>query len=220
LGGRSAGCEEQRGEAEKRSLPVTTMCWGAVHGNGGREAVGELFLADALIGRGRRFVAASARGKRWFMGEPGVAAGTRTPRYQTTLDRTGLALGTGGALYGMLAMLLVILHGARGVITLIEVLLVAAVLAMGAITATFGPLWLALHASGRRGPGHAAALGAAVALALWAAAAEKVLRSYAFADAGSAALGWLRAIGVALIFAAIGVTVALAMWRVAYRRVR
>src|SRR3546814_11947237 len=96
------------------------------------------------------------------MGETGADAGIRVPRYQTTLDRAGLALATGGVLYGALAMLLAARGGEAGVLTLIAVLVVGAVLAMLAITATFGPLWLALHASGRRGPGHAAAPGAKI----------------------------------------------------------
>ena len=152
------------------------------------------------------------------MGQTGAAAGGG-PHYRTTLDRAGLALATGGLLYGVLAML-VAMGSASGAGVLIEVLVVGTLLAMCAITASFGPLWLALHASGRRGPGHAAALGGVVALALWAAAAEDALKSYAFAPSGVAAIGWLRAIGVALIFTAIAATVALVMWRVAYRRVR
>ncbi|WP_147373740.1 hypothetical protein [Hephaestia caeni] len=152
------------------------------------------------------------------MGETGADAGIRVPRYQTTLDRAGLALAAGGVLYGALAMLLAARGGEAGVLTLIAVFVVGAVLSMLAITATFGPLWLAFHASGRRGPGHAAALGAIVALMLWVAAAHDLLASYAFADRGSAAIGWLRAIGVALMFAAIAAATALVMWRVAYRR--
>jgi len=152
------------------------------------------------------------------MGEPGAAAGGG-PHYRTTLDRAGLALATGGLLYGVLAMLVGMRSGA-GAGALIEILLVGTLLAMCAITASFGPLWLALHASGRRGPGHAAALGGAVALALWGAAAQDVLASYAYPGAGEAATAWLRAIGAALIFAAIAAAVALVMWRVAYRRVR
>lgn len=154
---------------------------------------------------------------RAIMGETGAAVGTKPRRYQTTLDRAGLALAAGGALYGALSMLLVLRSGGGGIDALL-VLAVASVLAMVAITATFGPLWLVLHASGRRGPAHAAALGAVVALALWAAAAHDVLASYAYAERGSAAVGWVRAIGVALIFAAIGAAAALVMWRIAYRR--
>ncbi|MCM8731772.1 hypothetical protein ACFO8O_12455 [Hephaestia sp. GCM10023244] len=141
------------------------------------------------------------------------------PRYQITLDRAGLALAAGGVLYGVLAMLLAARDGGPGALLLIEILAIATLLAMLAITATFGPLWLALHASGRRGPGYAAALGAIVALMLWIAAAHDLLASYAFADQGSAAIGWLRAIGVALMFAATAAATALVMWRVAYRRV-
>src|SRR3546814_3983507 len=54
-----------------------------------------------------------------------------------------------------------------------------------------------------------------VALALWTAAAHDMLASYAFADRGSAAIGWVRAIGVALMFAATAAATALVMWRVA-----
>jgi hypothetical protein len=154
------------------------------------------------------------------MGERGIAAGVRPPRYQTTLDRTGLALAAGGMLYGVLTVLLALGNGGRDIGVFVEMFAIGTLLAMMAITATFGPLWLALHASGRRGPGHAAALGGVVALALWAAAAEDALKSYAFATTGVAAIGWLRAIGVALIFTAIAAAVALVMWRVAYRRVR
>src|SRR3546814_3626673 len=70
------------------------------------------------------------------MGETGADAGIRVPRYQTTLDRAGLALATGGVLYGALAMLLAARGGEAGVLTLIAVLVVGAVLAMLAITAT------------------------------------------------------------------------------------
>src|SRR3546814_14270198 len=118
------------------------------------------------------------------MGETGADAGIRVPRYQTTLDRAGLALATGGVLYGALAMLLAARGGEAGVLTLIAVLVVGAVLAMLAITATFGPLWLALHASGRPGPGYAAALGAIVALVLGTAAAHDMLTTSATQESG------------------------------------
>lgn len=151
------------------------------------------------------------------MGETGAAVGTTPRRYQTTLDRAGLALAAGGALYGVLSMLLVLRGGGSGASALI-VFAAAMLMAMMAITATFGPLWLMLHASGRRGPGYAATLGAAVALALWIAAAHDVLAGYAYAERGRAALGWVRAIGVALVFAAVAALNALVMWRIAYRR--
>ncbi len=153
------------------------------------------------------------------MGETGITAThARSLRYRTTLDRAGLALAAGGSLYGLATVLLALGSGGRDAGMLVELFAVGTVLAMLAITATFGPLWLALHASGRRGPGHAAVLGGVVALALWATAAEDALRSYAFATTGVAAIGWLRAIGVALIFTAIAAAIALVMWRVAYRR--
>lgn len=153
------------------------------------------------------------------MGEDGADVRAEGSRYQTTLDRAGLALAAGGGLYGALAMLLGARSGTASVPMLIAVLAAGTVLAMLAITATLGPLWLALHASGRRGPVHAALLGAVVALTLWTAAAHHMLASYAFADRASAAIGWVRAIGVALMFMAAGAAITLVMWRIAYRRV-
>jgi hypothetical protein len=134
--------------------------------------------------------------------------------YRLSVDRLGLAIALGGLSCGMLAALLVALGGQDGVRALIGALLIGTVFSALAIAAVGGPIWLAMHAVGWRGPGHAAAAGAVIGFVLFLFGQSDVL-----VRALDARLtGWLRSLGSSLVLAAIAAAVALAMWRVAYRR--
>jgi hypothetical protein len=133
--------------------------------------------------------------------------------WRISIDRVGLALVAGGAACGLVVAALVA-GGANGSAAHVATALVLGtafgVLAIGAIG---GPVWLALHIAGRRGPVAAAATGAALGLILSLSAQSP---SGTIVPPGMA--GWLKIIGSSLIFAALGAAIASAMWRIAYRR--
>jgi hypothetical protein len=140
--------------------------------------------------------------------------------YQTSIDRAGLALATGGALGGIVTMVLVALGGHDAMLALLDALLIGAVFSTLGIAAVAAPIWLAMHAAGWRGPIHAASGGAALSFVLFFGAAT---RWFGFngdiGDDGAAPLlHWLRAAGSSMILAAAAALIALVMWRVAYRR--
>lgn len=148
-----------------------------------------------------------------------AAMGRGAAHYVTSLDRAGLALGAGGALSGVVALLLVLAGGQRDPLSLGLAWLLGAVFAMFGIVAVAGPVWLALHLAGQRGPGTAAATAALVALAIL--VASQTFGFGAWTPAGAAAtLPWRFASALAsgavaaILAAAIGWT----MQRIAYRR--
>jgi hypothetical protein len=142
-------------------------------------------------------------------------------RYDTTLDRAGLALGTGGLMGGLLAVPLVLLGGSWSSLSLVVGFVVGATISAMAIVAIGGPLWMVCHALGRRGPVAASVVGAVAGFALFLGG-----QTYGFglfdmpvSDARTLMFRILSAIATSLILAGFSAAIGLAMWRVAYRRV-
>lgn len=140
-------------------------------------------------------------------------------RYETTLDRVGFALATGGALGGMLVLLLVLAGGQADMTSLLAAWALGALFVTLGIAAVAAPLWLGFHVMGWRKPWHAAALGAALAMVVFVAAQT---HGFGLFDAppgeGRAALfRWLSATATSALIALAAAGIALAMWRVAYR---
>ena len=126
--------------------------------------------------------------------------------YRTSIDRVGLALGSGAMLAGLVAAVLVALGGDRSARALLLALALGALFAALAIAAIAGPVWLTLHLAGRRGPAAASGAGAAIGFLLMLGA-----------QLGGGAEPWAQMIGAALLAAALAGVIALAMWRIAYR---
>jgi hypothetical protein len=140
-------------------------------------------------------------------------------RYETTLDRVGFALATGGALGGVLVLLLVLAGGQADATTLLAAWALGALFVSLGIAAVAAPLWLGFHVMGWRKPWHAAALGAVLAMIMFVAAQT---HGFGLFDAppsdGRAALfRWLSATATSALIALAAAGIALAMWRVAYR---
>lgn len=140
-------------------------------------------------------------------------------RYETTLDRAGFALATGGALGGVLVLLLVLAGGQADAAALLAAWALGALFVTLAIAAVAAPLWLGLHLMGWRKPWHAAALGAVLAMIAFIAA-----QTHGFglldappSDARTAMFRWLSATATSALIALAAAGIALAMWRVAYR---
>ena len=143
------------------------------------------------------------------------------PHYDTTLDRAGFALALGGALGGIVVLLLVLAAGQREVTPLLASWLLGTVFTALGIAAVGGPLWLMLHLAGYRRAWHAGALGAAISLVLLVGA-----QTYGFgflaappSDMRTWLFRWISALGTGGLLAIVAAGIALAMWRVAYRRV-
>ena len=141
--------------------------------------------------------------------------------YDTTLDRAGLALGAGGLMGGTIASVLVALGGPPSLLGIVVGFVVGAVITAMTVIAVAGPLWLAAHAFGRRGPGSAALIGAIAGFALFLGG-----QTYGFGlftmpptDARALLFRWISAAATSLILAAVAAAIGLVMWRVAYRRV-
>lgn len=140
-------------------------------------------------------------------------------RYETTLDRVGFALATGGALGGVLVVLLVLAGGQVDAASLLTAWALGALFVTLGIAAVAAPLWLGLHVMGRREPWHAAALGAVLALIVFVAG-----QTYGFglidappSDSRATLFRWMSAIATSALIALAAAGIALAMWRVAYR---
>jgi hypothetical protein len=141
-------------------------------------------------------------------------------RYETTIDRAGLALGAGSALAGGVGIVLLLLGGQRDPLDLLKGWLIVAIFAGVAITAVGGPIWLALHIAGLRRVWHAALVGAMTAMLIFVGA-----QTYGFGifdmptmDGRTWLYRWLSALATSANLAAIAAAVATAMWRIAYRR--
>lgn len=138
------------------------------------------------------------------------------PRYATSLDRAGHALGAGGLAAGILAAMLVANNGQRDPMMLLAALFLGATFAAIAIVTLAGPVWLALHIAGRRGPVSAAATGFAVTLLLFVSAQTY---GVGVSDAATLGLRWTSALATSLLLGLIGGAIGWAMWKIAYRRV-
>lgn len=141
-------------------------------------------------------------------------------RYDTTIDRAGLALGAGSALAGVIVLMLVLLGGQRDPLNLLTGWLIGSVFSGIAITAVGGPIWLVLHVAGMRRAWHAALVGATTAMLIFVGA-----QTYGFGmfdmpemDGRTWLFRWLSALASSLLLAGIAAAIAALMWRIAYRR--
>ncbi|MFL9841656.1 hypothetical protein ABS767_11835 [Sphingomonas sp. ST-64] len=146
---------------------------------------------------------------------------TSAAHYDTTLDRAGLALALGGALGGIVVLLLVLAAGQRDILALFASWVLGTVFTTLGITAVGAPLWLILHLAGFRRARHAGALGALIALVICVAG-----QTYGFglieapvSDTGTWLFRWASALATSALLAMVAAGIAFAMWRVAYRRV-
>ncbi|MDF7776631.1 hypothetical protein P1X14_15345 [Sphingomonas sp. AOB5] len=148
---------------------------------------------------------------------------SRVPKvYETTLDRTGFALGLGALLGGLAVLALVVLGGARDPLPLTGWFLLGSAFSAIAITAVAGPLWLVMHVAGLRRARHAAMVGAGAALAILVGA-----QTWGFGllemppmDNNTLLYRWISAVLTSAVVAVVAGLIGLAMWRVAYRRVQ
>ena len=145
-----------------------------------------------------------------------------TRRYETTLDRAGLAIAAGGALVGVLTTILVLVGGQRDPISLALAFVLGTVFAVIGITAVAGPAWLAMHLAGYRGPAQAALLAAICSLVVFAAG-----QTYGFGlfdmpvtDTRTLIFRYVSAFATATVLALVAALIGVVMWRLAYRRVR
>jgi hypothetical protein len=141
-------------------------------------------------------------------------------RYETTLDRVGLAIAVGGLMGGAIAMLMMAFGGALGVGTLAMALVMGALLTALAITALAAFPWMLLHAAGRRGPVSAALLGAAIGFVVFLGGQTWLfgIIEMPAMDARTLLFRWASGIATSLVMAAMSAGIAVVMWRVAYRR--
>jgi hypothetical protein len=144
-----------------------------------------------------------------------------TAYYETSIDRMGLAIGTGGLMGGAIATALMILAGPASVLALAAALVVGSILTALAITALAVVPWALLHLAGRRGPVSAALLGAAIGFLLFLGGQTYGYGAFTMPimDAGTLTYRWVSAALTSAVMAAIAAGVGVAMWRVAYRRV-
>lgn len=141
-------------------------------------------------------------------------------RYVTSLDRAGLALGTGGLLNGVLVTLLVALGGETTASSLLIAFALGTVMSAVGLAAVGGPVWLVMHVAGWRRGRHALIAGALSGLILFVGAQTQGFGLAGTSTLSGAASGlrWLSAIATGLVFACIAGAIAWVMWRVAYRR--
>ena len=142
-------------------------------------------------------------------------------RYETSIDRVGLAIGAGGLLGGAIGVLLMVFAGTYNVGALLVALLIGSLMTALSITALAAIPWAFLHASGRRGPIAAAALGAVIGFVLFLGG-----QTYGYGlftmpamDARTLLYRWASGLLTSLVMAVMAAGIAVVMWRVAYRRV-
>jgi hypothetical protein len=141
-------------------------------------------------------------------------------RYDTSIDRAGLALGAGSALAGMVVLILLLLGGQREPLNLLGGWLIGGIFSGLAITAVGGPVWLVMHVAGLRRAWHAALVGAVTAMVIFVGA-----QTYGFGmldmpemDGRTLLFRWLSAAASSLLLAGLAAGIAGIMWRIAYRR--
>lgn len=140
-------------------------------------------------------------------------------RYDTSIDRAGLALGMGSGLAGGIILGLLLLGGQRDPLALASGWVIGSVLSACAITAVAGPLWLVMHVAGFRCARHAALVGAVTAMAIFVGA-----QTYGFGLFEMPVMDnrtWLyraaSAVASSALLAALAALIGVAMWRIAYR---
>jgi hypothetical protein len=141
-------------------------------------------------------------------------------RYDTSIDRAGLALGTGSALAGVIVLILLLLGGQREPLNLLGGWLLGGIFSGLAITAVGGPVWLVMHVAGWRRAWHAALVGALIAMVIFVGA-----QTYGFGmfdmpemDGRTLLFRWLSAAASSVLLAGLAAGIAAVMWRIAYRR--
>lgn len=141
-------------------------------------------------------------------------------RYDTTIDRAGLALGVGSAFAGLIVLGLLLLGGKRDPFSLISGWLIGSLIAGIAITAVGGPLWLVMHVAGLRRARHAALVGAVTALAIFVGAQTYGFGLFEMPPMDNRALlfRWISAVASSAILALFAAGIGALMWRIAYRR--
>jgi hypothetical protein len=142
-------------------------------------------------------------------------------RFETSIDRVGLAIGAGGLMGGAIGVLLMAFAGTHDVGALIGGLLVGSLMTALSITALAAIPWALLHAAGRRGPLVAAALGAAIGFVLFLGGQTYGYGIFAAPamDARTLLYRWASGLLTSLVMAAMAAGIAVVMWRVAYRKV-
>lgn len=141
-------------------------------------------------------------------------------RYDTTIDRAGLALGVGSGFAGLIVLGLLLLGGKRDALSLMGGWMIGSMIAGIAITAVGGPLWLVMHVAGLRRAHHAALVGAVTALAIFVGAQTYGFGLFEMPPMDNRALlfRWISAIASSGILALFSGATAVLMWRIAYRR--
>lgn len=141
-------------------------------------------------------------------------------RYDTSIDRAGLALGVGSGFAGLIVLALLLLGGKRDPMSLVSGWLIGSLIAGVAITAVGGPLWLVMHVAGLRRARHAALVGMVTAMAIFVGAQTYGFGLFEMPPMDSRALlfRWFSAIATSGILALFAGATAVLMWRIAYRR--
>lgn len=141
-------------------------------------------------------------------------------RYDTSIDRVGIALGAGSALAGVIIVALVLAGGRHDLASILGGWMIGTLFSACAITAVGGPLWLVLHVAGLRRAWHAALIGALTAMAIFVGA-----QTYGFGlldmppmDGRALLYRWLSAILSSAVLALVAGAIGVVMWRIAYRR--
>ena len=149
-----------------------------------------------------------------------MPARTASRQYQTSIDRVGLAIGAGGLMGGAIGVLLLVFGGTHNVGALLVALLIGSVMTALSVTALAAIPWALLHASGRRGPFAAAALGAAIGFVLFLGGQTYGYGLFAMPvmDARTLLYRWASGFLTSLVMAAMAAGIAVVMWRVAYRK--
>jgi len=142
-------------------------------------------------------------------------------RYETSIDRVGLAVGAGGLMGGAIGVLLMLFAGTHGIGALVGGLLVGSLMTALSITALAAIPWALLHAAGRRGPIAAATLGAAIGFVLFLGGQTYGYGMFVMPamDARTLLFRWASGFLTSLVMAAMAAGIAAVMWRVAYRKV-
>ncbi|MHA6718136.1 hypothetical protein ACX40Y_01675 [Sphingomonas sp. RS6] len=140
-------------------------------------------------------------------------------RYDTSIDRAGLALGVGSLLGGLLIFGLIVAGGQRDPIALAIGFVLGTIFSAIAITAVCGPLWLVMHVAGLRGARHAALVAGVTAMGLFSGAQLHGFGAFSLhpLDQHTRVLRWASAGATSLLIALIAAAIGLAMWRIAYR---
>jgi len=145
----------------------------------------------------------------------------RGRHYETSLDRIGLAIGTGGLIGGAIAALLTMISGESSPLGILVALAAGTVMTALGITALAIIPWTFLHMNGRRGPVSAALLGGVIGFVLFLGGQTSGYGLFVMPlmDSRTLFFRWASGIATSVVMAAITAGVGVVMWRVAYRRI-